>query len=513
MPTLLDSPAPATAHPACHPLPASAGFCRVVPGFLSKAECMALIAQSEARGYADAGADYPPSYRNNERQVWDDRALAEQLLPRLRQHAPATLSAKAMAGQHQDWLLASINARFRFCRYLPGQAFNLHQDGVYHHGPSLRSHLTFMIYLTDGDAFTGGDTVFYSAGPGGDAAGRPAREIGRVRPQAGTLILFDHHIWHAGAPVTGGVKHVMRSDLLYRLGARPEIASGGSFEQAHQGYIWSLAALGQGLLASGGRDTVIRLWDEYGRAIRELHGHSQSVLGLAALPEDRLASASRDRSLRLWHWPSGRCEHVITAHDAAILGVTALPQGSLASCAADGLIKLWQPQGAAIATLAGHAGWVWQVAMLGDQQLASVSEDGTVKLWQIDSRRCIATLPGKVPLRAIAIQGRGLVTGDMDGRVTVWQQHGDDWIVERLWQAHGAAVRRLRWLAPDCLASCGEDNRVRIWQWPAGRLLAQAQHENFATDVLPLADGWLSSAYDGRLLRHPYPAPVGLSRG
>lgn len=496
MPSTLIAPAGQTSSQApFHPLPEAAGYCRVIPGFLTRQECMALIAASEARGFAGAESDYPPSYRNNERQVGDDPVLAAQLLPRLREHAPVIWPGDDANAAPQSWLLLAINERFRFCRYRPGQQFNLHQDGVHHRSAAIRSCLTFMIYLTDHEAFAGGDTVFYNAGPG-----QTPREIGRVRPRAGSLILFDHRLWHSGEQVSAGVKHIMRSDVLYRLDAADAPTARQPFTPGHQGYIWTLAALGQGLLASGGRDSVIRIWDEQGCAIRQLQGHSQSVLGLAVLPGQRLASVSRDRSLRIWHSADGRCERTLIAHDKTPLGVTCLPDASMATFGADGLIKLWTADGSALCSLRGHGGWVWDVAVLDDAHLASASEDGSVKIWQRHDARCVATLPGATPLRALVVadQGRRIVTGDIAGELMVWLLSAAGWQIAQRFPAHSAAVRRLRLLAPDRIASCGEDNYVRIWQGNA--LLAEHCHENFATDVLQLADGLLSSAYDGRLL-------------
>lgn len=501
MPSTLIAPATRD-HAPFHPLPAAAGYCMVIPNFLTRQECAEMIAASETRGFAGADSDYPPSYRNNERQVRDDPALAAQLLPRLHQYAPATWPGAEVSGPAQDWHLHTINERFRFCRYRPGQQFNLHQDGVHHRSAEVRSCLTFMIYLTDSDAFTGGDTLFYAAGPG-----QAAREIGRVQPRAGSLILFDHRLWHSGEQVTAGVKHIMRSDVLYSLASAPAPAAAQPFTPGHQGYIWTLAALGQGLLASGGRDSIIRIWDEQGRAIRQLHGHSQSVLGLAALPGQRLASVSRDRSLRIWDSASGRCERTVIAHDKAILGVASLPDATLATYGADGLIKLWDVDGRALASLAGHGGWVWDVAVLDDAHFASASEDGSVKIWQCRERRCLATLPGEVALRTLVVadQGRRIVTGNMAGELVIWQRGASGWQIARRIQAHCAAVRRLRLFAPDCLASCGEDNRVRIWR--DGELVAETCHDNFATDALQVAGGILSSAYDGRLLLSPATYP------
>ena len=487
-----------------HPLPAHVGFCVEVRGFLSADECRQHIARSEARGYAAASSDYPPSYRNNDRQVLDDAALAHHMLTRLAPHAPATLaSGKA------TWSLEGVNERFRFCRYRAGQQFKLHQDGVHHRGPGRQSCLTFMVYLTDGDDFGGGDTLFYSAGPAGEADGSPARLIGRVRPRTGSLILFDHTLWHAGEMVTSGVKHILRSDVIYRRREVDESTAPGAFEPAHLGYVWTLARTDTDTLARGGRDSLVRLWRNDGQSLGSLQGHHQSVLGLAALPGAHLASVSRDRSLRLWDVVARRCKRVVTAHTASALCVTALPGGDLATGGADALVKLWRDNGDALNTLRGHQGWVWSVAALAgvvptEGVLASASEDGTLKLWRRADGQCLHTLPGSVPLRdVLALDDGRLLSGDIEGRLAVWASDGGSWHITHRLQAHDAAVRRLRMLSPGLLATAGEDNRLRVWRLDDLSLLSQSRHDNFLTDVLPLpGGGHLSCSYDGRIATH-----------
>lgn len=481
---------------------ADAGFCVVIPDFLSPQECRAHIAQSEARGFSGAASHYPPSYRNNDRQVIDDPAFARDMGVRLARHVPARLQHEGEA-----WAFEGINERFRFCRYRAGQQFNLHQDGVHHRGPGLRSRLTFMIYLTDGDAFEGGDTLFYSAGPGGDANGAPARLIGRVRPRAGSLILFDHSLWHAGEAVSRGVKHILRSDVIYRRQGASAAPQAQAFEPGHQGYVWTMARLGDDLLASGGRDTAIRLWHADGRQAGQLAGHRQSVLGLAALPGGALASISRDGDLRLWSVNDRRCTRTVTAHEGCGLAVAALADGTLTTGGADAQVRLWHADGEPLATLSGHTGWVWSIAPLGDDQIASASEDGTVKLWARASGRCLQTLPGHAPLRDLVVLPGGgqLVCADIDGRLTTWARTGGAWAQTHSMHAHSAAVRRVRWLGGGVLASAGEDHRVRLWRFADRALIGESRHDNFVTDVLPLPGAYLSCAYDGRIARHPRP--------
>jgi WD40 repeat protein len=61
------------------------------------------------------------------------------------------------------------------------------------------------------------------------------------------------------------------------------------------------------LLATGGSDGVLRLWDSFGGARRNLLGHTKSINDISFSPDGSLiASASDDRSVRLWQVSSGR---------------------------------------------------------------------------------------------------------------------------------------------------------------------------------------------------------------
>lgn len=470
--------------------------CRLLPDFLSRAECRALIAFVEARGFAGAESDYPPSYRDNERLVLDDELLAQRLYARLNGRAPARLTH-----EQESWQLVGLNARLRFCRYREQQAFQIHQDGVHHRGRDCRSLLTFMIYLTDGDDFEGGDTLFFDRGPGQPEP----REMARVRPRAGTLILFDHALWHAGAAVTRGVKHILRSDLLYRRESRSQLGDAQPFAPGHAGYVWTLERVGDSLLASGGRDATIRLWHESGRALGTLSGHTRSVLGLCALDDHRLASVSRDRTLRIWDIRTHRGLRSVTAHEGAALCLSSCGD-RLLSGGADGKLRIWDHQLNALGALDAECGWVWSLAQLDARHVACAGEDGSVRVWDLETLRRVALLPGSAPLRSLCAgthEGT-LWCADNQGYLCAWRDVlGLPRLARRL-RVHGAALRRVRLLDPHTLATASEDRTVALWRLPDLRPIQLRAHANFATDVLQLANGQLlSSSYDGTLALQP----------
>ena len=169
----------------------------VIHGFLTGEECDDLITRSESLGYeaATVGDVLVTQMRNNARVILDDADLAETLWARARPFIP----------QLDGYGAVGLNDRFRFYRYSVAEAFAPHYDGSVSRGADEESRLTFMVYLNEG--CEGGGTNFYD--PGGTL--RLA-----VRPERGKALVFAHLQLHEGAPVTGGWKYALRTDVMYR---------------------------------------------------------------------------------------------------------------------------------------------------------------------------------------------------------------------------------------------------------------------------------------------------------
>jgi predicted 2-oxoglutarate/Fe(II)-dependent dioxygenase YbiX len=423
----------------------------LIPNALTPAECDALI-QRLSDGFSACGSAYPPSYRTNDRQVLDDPALAASLLDRLRDRLPA---------RHRGGVLVGINERLRCCRYRPGQRFSRHLDGVHHRSQTVRSALTFMIYLNDASAFSGGDTRFF-------ASRTSARVTRRITPRAGTLAVFDHDLWHDGAEVTAGVKYILRSDLLYAFPDR--LPAPG-----HRGYIWAIQPLSDGTVATGGRDRTIRIWRE-DRLVATLPGHDLSVTALAEDGRGRLWSGSRDGSVRIWQSAgepgAWRLEAHRQVHDGAVLRLLAGPAG-VVSAGADGVVRCGAER-----RQTGH-GWVWDLAWSADGGLLTAGEDGRVCLDGREILRC------DTPLWSVAVAADGaVVAGDAAGCI---HHRG------RVLAAHTGGVRALLPLPDGSVLSGGEDSMVRL----DGRVVVR--HDDFVTALARCGGSVLSASYDGSL--------------
>ncbi len=176
----------------------SAPLVATIADVMSPAECEATIARIEVLEPADApittaaGFVMRPDIRNNARVMFDDHALAASLFRRIEHALPSPLCAMRAVG---------ANERFRGYRYTPGQRFAPHYDGAYRRDAHEISLLTLIIYLDEGCG--GGQTNFLDF----DLS---------VTPRRGMALIFQHQLLHEGAEVTGGVKYVLRSDVMYR---------------------------------------------------------------------------------------------------------------------------------------------------------------------------------------------------------------------------------------------------------------------------------------------------------
>jgi prolyl 4-hydroxylase len=175
-----------------------------IADFLSAGECALFISASEEAGYADApitttrGFVMRPDVRNNTRVIWDDRPLAAKLWARL-----APLVADPLG--HGKLKPIGLNERFRFYRYEPGQRFAPHFDGSYRRANGEESYVTLLLYLNSG--CEGGQTRI--EGPD---------DTLEIQPETGLALLFQHRLLHEGAPVTSGVKYVLRTDIMFESG-------------------------------------------------------------------------------------------------------------------------------------------------------------------------------------------------------------------------------------------------------------------------------------------------------
>jgi hypothetical protein len=165
---------------------------------MSAEECDVVIERANEGGFdtatlsTPAGTAFRLEYRNNDRHTFTDQELADELWDRLweddRLHNPG-------------WTAIGLNERFRVYRYEGDQYFASHFDGQFERVPGEElSWVTLLVYLNDD--FEGGQTIF---------------QDGEVVPEKGKAALMTQtNYLHEAVEAKGGVKYVLRSDVMYR---------------------------------------------------------------------------------------------------------------------------------------------------------------------------------------------------------------------------------------------------------------------------------------------------------
>lgn len=114
------------------------------------------------------------------------------------------------------------------------------------------------------------------------------------------------------------------------------------------------------LIAAGGNDNTLTLWQADGQRIATLTGHQAPVFAIAISPDGELiASGSLDKTIRLWR-SDGTLVKILYHHSAPVQSLAFSPDGqTLVSASWDKTLALWSRSGTLLGTLKGHDAAVW----------------------------------------------------------------------------------------------------------------------------------------------------------
>lgn len=210
---------------------------------------------------------------------------------------------------------------------------------------------------------------------------------------------------------------------------------------------------GTGLLASGGFDCSVRLWDaESGAAKRTLLGHATSIDELSfSIDGHVLASASMD-GIRLWDVKTGECRRVIAPKGGGrTVTVAFAPDGK--TLASGGsyphfALKVWDADtGEELHDIRGHTGLVESLAFRPDgTALVSSGVDGIIRTWDTKTWTEQHTFASRsLTVRSVAVRADGAIAVGGDAAVEVWDREGKS----RLWTAPQTSQVRNVTFSPD----------------------------------------------------------------
>ena len=260
------------------------------------------------------------------------------------------------------------------------------------------------------------------------------------------------------------------------LGAEVALLTG------HSGRVLTVSFSSDGtMLASGGKDGTIRLWDMGNwQSQATLEWNGGSVHSVAFSPDGTtLASGHGDGTVRLWDVATGGCKVTLEANTYGVSSVAFSPNGTtLASGHGDGTVRLWDVNtGHLLAAPEGHRTRISSVAFSPDgKTLASGSHDGTVRLWAGATGKLLTTIESHrnwVTSVAFSSDGKLLASSGGDYRdnslwgdfnIRVWEVDTGQ-IVWRSQTGHRRSISSVAfWPNSHIVVSASDDGTTRVWE-------------------------------------------------
>ena len=125
----------------------------------------------------------------------------------------------------------------------------------------------------------------------------------------------------SGWVASGGLDRKIRIWDLAGKGQTMEIdiKDEGKAETNPKGSVYALAH-GSGVLASGGPESIVRLWDpRSGKPVTKFVGHTDNIRALLVSEQgDYVLSASSDTTIKMWSLTGGRCLHTLSMHNDSV---------------------------------------------------------------------------------------------------------------------------------------------------------------------------------------------------
>jgi len=234
--------------------------------------------------------------------------------------------------------------------------------------------------------------------------------------------------------------------------------------RGHQGWVISVAVSRDGkYIATGSKDSSVRLWSIEGKLLKILKGHRDQINSVAISPNGRyIAAGSKDYTVLLWSI-EGRLLQTLQLRDK-VNSVSFSPSSDrIMTGSSDGTVQLWSTEGQLLRTFRGSQESIRSIAFSSDgKYIVSGSTDSTVRLWTVEGQLLKIFRGHKYWVLSVNFSpnGRYIISAGQDRTLRLWSVENDLLATKQ----HEAGVTSVSFSQDgEYIVSSSFDNSSRLW--------------------------------------------------
>lgn len=223
---------------------------------------------------------------------------------------------------------------------------------------------------------------------------------------------------------------------------------------------------GKTIASTGFMTGDVHLWDLQGNKIDVFSGHQGSVWNVAFNADgQQIATMGEDSTIRFWSVSGQQIEQKNTNHGMG-RGISFSPDGRyIASVREKGVVYLKSLiQGRRFDRWVTHQDWVRNVMFSPDsQKFLTISQDRKLRVWDLQGKELakFKCYPHMITSACFSLDSQKVITGDASGAIIIWEILGQNTIQLN---GHPNSVRSLSFSPKgNLLVSGGSDSTLRIW--------------------------------------------------
>jgi WD40 repeat protein len=217
------------------------------------------------------------------------------------------------------------------------------------------------------------------------------------------------------------------------------------------------------LLASGGYDTLIKLWEIPSLdLIKTLKGGHSTMISSIWISNDSSILISSAENIRIWDLKDYTSKAIV-GHKDKITGISMCSgNGIFVSCSLDSTIKLWKTETSKCKLSISLDVPVLSVMLSPDgKNIIAGTNNGTLALWDRKGSLISSTKYNKSPIKTVFIDKKFIVSGSYDGKLILRTKEND---FIREYTGHSDCVMCVK-IYMRYIFSCGStgDSTIRKW--------------------------------------------------